>query len=78
MGLSSSYLCRVFKEETGVNINTYINNLRMAKAVRLLEDKNYYIKEVAISVGFDDQLYFSRLFKKYYGVTPSQYRAAVK
>ena len=78
VGLSSSYLCRVFKEETGVNINTYINNLRMAKAVRLLEDKNYYIKEVAISVGFDDQLYFSRLFKKYYGVTPSQYRAAVK
>ncbi len=78
VGLSSSYLCRVFKEETGFNINTYINNLRMAKAVRLLEDKSCYIKEVAISVGFDDQLYFSRLFKKYYGVTPSQYRASVK
>lgn len=78
VGLSSSYLCRVFKEETGFNINTYINNLRMTKAVRLLEDKSCYIKEVAISVGFDDQLYFSRLFKKYYGVTPSQYRASVK
>lgn len=78
VGLSSSYLCRVFKEETGLNINTYINNLRMSKAIVLLGDKNSYIKEVAISVGFDDQLYFSRLFKKYYGVTPSQYRAAEK
>ena len=78
VGLSSSYLCRVFKEETGLNINTYINNLRMSKAVVLLGNKNSYIKEVAVSVGFDDQLYFSRLFKKYYGVTPSQYRAAEK
>ena len=62
VGLSSGYLCRIFKEETGVSINAYINNLRMTHAGELLADKNSYIKEVAISVGFEDQLYFSRLF----------------
>lgn len=74
VGLSSGYLCRIFKEETSVSINAYINNLRMTRAGELLRDKNSYIKEVAISVGFEDQLYFSRLFKRYYGMTPSEYR----
>jgi AraC-like DNA-binding protein len=40
-----------------------------------LKGKNSYIKEVAVSVGFEDQLYFSRQFKRYYGVTPSEYRS---
>ena len=75
MGLSSGYLCRIFKEETSVSINAYINSLRMTKAAELLKDNNSYIKEVAISVGFEDQLYFSRQFKRYYGVTPSEYRS---
>ena len=74
VGLSSGYLCRIFKEETGLSINAYINNLRMTKAGELLKDKNSYIKEVAAAVGFEDQLYFSRLFKRYYGITPSEYR----
>lgn len=76
VGLSSGYLCRIFKEETSVSINAYINNLRMMKAGELLKDKNSYIKEVAVSVGFEDQLYFSRLFKRYYGATPSEYRSS--
>lgn len=76
VGLSSGYLCRIFKEETSVSINVYINNLRMMKAGELLKDKNSYIKEVAVSVGFEDQLYFSRLFKRYYGATPSEYRSS--
>ena len=76
VGLSSGYLCRIFKDETGGSINTYINNLRMNKAKELLSDKNSYIKEVAVAVGFEDQLYFSRLFKRYSGLTPSEYRAS--
>lgn len=76
IGLSPGYLCRIFKEKTSVSINAYINNLRMTKAGELLKDKNSYIKEVAASVGFEDQLYFSRLFKRYYGMTASEYRAA--
>ncbi|MBR5510111.1 MAG: response regulator [Lachnospiraceae bacterium] len=78
VGLSSGYLCRVFKEETDININAYINNLRMTQAGKLLKEPGNYIKEVAISVGFEDQLYFSRLFKRYYGVTPSEYRSLQK
>lgn len=78
IGLSSGYLCRIFKEETGGSINAYINNLRMTEAGKLLKDQNSYIKEVAVSVGFEDQLYFSRLFKRYYGMTPSEYRAEHK
>ena len=76
VGLSSGYLCRIFKEETGHNINTYMNNLRMTRAGELLKEPDNYIKEVAVSVGFEDQLYFSRLFKRYYGVTPSEYRSS--
>lgn len=76
IGLSSGYLCRIFKEETGVSINACINSLRMIRAGELLKDQNSYIKEVAVSVGFEDQLYFSRLFKRYYGMTPSEYRTA--
>lgn len=74
VGLSSGYLCYIFKKETGLSINTYINQLRMNKAGELLMDKNSYIKEVAAAVGIEDQLYFSRLFKRYYGITPSEYR----
>jgi len=74
VGLSAGYLCRIFKEETGISINAHINDLRMAKAGELLKEGNGYIKEVALSVGFEDQLYFSRMFKRYYGVTPSEYR----
>jgi two-component system response regulator YesN len=77
VGLSSGYLCRIFKEETGASINAYINHLRMTRAGELLKGKNSYIKEVAVSVGFEDQLYFSRQFKRYYGVTPSEYRTNV-
>lgn len=74
VGLSSGYLCRIFKEETGQSITSYINHLRMVQAASLLNAGNDYIKEVAMLVGFDDQLYFSRMFKRYYGVTPSEYR----
>lgn len=74
VGLSLGYLCQVFKKETGLSINAYINQLRMVKAGELLMDSNNYIKEVAAAVGIEDQLYFSRLFKRYYGVTPSKYR----
>ncbi|MDD5797297.1 MAG: response regulator [Clostridiaceae bacterium] len=76
VGLSSGYLCRIFKDETGGSINTHINNLRMNKAGELLCGTNRYIKEIAVAVGFEDQLYFSRLFKRYSGLTPSEYRAS--
>lgn len=76
VNLSSSYLCRLFKSEMGMSITNYINQLRMEKAGELLRNSsiNVYMKEISAAVGIDDQLYFSRIFKKYYGVTPSEYR----
>ncbi len=76
VNLSSGYLCRLFKAEVGTSLTSYINDLRMKKAGELIKKQDTYLKEVAISVGIEDQLYFSRLFKKHYGMAPSEYKAA--
>lgn len=76
VNLSSGYLCRLFKAEVGISVTNYINELRMKKAMELIkkQEKEVSLKEIAISVGIDDQLYFSRLFRKYYGMAPSEYK----
>jgi len=74
VNLSSSYFCRIFKEDLGISATNYINQLRMQKAKELMEKDNISIKEISLCVGIDDQLYFSRLFKKHFGITPSDYR----
>lgn len=73
-GLEKSYLCRLFKRETGMHIFQYINRYRMEKAARLLQRGNIYVKDVAPAVGIEDPFYFTRLFKKHYGVNPAEYR----
>jgi two-component system response regulator YesN len=69
------HLSRKFKEKTGVGLNEYmvIFRLKKAKEFLLTRDK-MSICEVAFHCGFNDSNYFSWLFKKTYGVTPSQYR----
>lgn len=71
---SRSYLSRVFKAETGFTIPEYINNVRMEHAKLLLVETELTIQEVSISVGFPDSFYFSKLFKKYFGCSPSHYK----
>jgi YesN/AraC family two-component response regulator len=73
-GLSLSYLEHVFMKEVGCTITHYINIHRIAKAKNLLLNRNLLIKEIAAQVGFIDQRYFSRLFKKYEKCTPTTYR----
>lgn len=75
VNLSVSYLCRIFKQDTGRSINQYISERRMSRAVELLTGTRMPVKSVALTVGFDDQMYFSRLFHKTYRMTPSAYRA---
>lgn len=65
-GLSASYLCRLFKQQTNLTLNQYINELRCAKAASLLQD-GFSLQEVALATGFQDYNYFSRLFKKSWG-----------
>lgn len=71
---SRSYLSRVFKTGTGYTIPEYINNVRIKHAKQLLDETELSIQEIAISVGFPDAFYFSKIFKKYSGLSPSMYK----
>ena len=72
--ISPCWFIRRFKEIVKVTAMQYILSLRMGNAKTLLETKNYNVAETANAVGYDDPLYFSRLFKKYVGVSPSEYK----
>ena len=72
--LDKSYLCRLFKKETGKSIFQYLNEQRMCRAAEMIEKGNTYVREVAAAVGIDDQFYFTRLFKRQFGVSPSEYK----
>lgn len=72
--LDRTYLYRLFKSETGMSVIEYINKCRINKACSMLLDTNIQIKDIALSVGFIDQLYFSKVFKKQNGKSPSEYR----
>ena len=75
MYLSPFYISKIFKSETGSTPIRHLINIRLEKAKELLES-GYAgsIQEVAASVGYDDAYHFSKLFKKHYGITPSQAR----
>lgn len=74
LDLSSYYFSKLFKEETGSNFLEYVTNLRMEKAKELLLSENHSMKEICSAVGYSDPNYFSRIFKKNIGVTPTEYR----
>lgn len=72
-----SHMSRKFKKETGMTIVSYQQMLRMNKAEHLLESENLPIEEIAWLVGYEDASYFSRVFKKVKGYTPTEYRERV-
>lgn len=73
MYLSPFYISKIFKSETGDTPIRHLINIRLEKAHELLENGwGGSIQEVAASVGYDDAYHFSKLFKKRYGVSPSQ------
>ena len=73
--MSTSRFAHVFKDIMGVSPYTYILNLRMEKASELLALSNVPISDVAYNVGFDNPLYFSKAFKKHFGVSPTVFRS---
>lgn len=73
MYLSPVYISKIFKEEIGESPINYLIKVRLSKAAELLEKGSISIKNVARQVGYSDAYYFSKLFKKYYGVPPSKY-----
>lgn len=72
--LNPIYLNRIFKKEKGTSIGQYIIQEKMALAANLLCNTNTNSNAIAIHVGYPNYSYFSTTFKKYYGMTPSQYR----
>lgn len=76
--VSTANLYRKLKALTGMSPNQYIRAFRLSSAKILLQDPNHTIADIAYATGFTDPDYFSRLFKKETGVTPSEYRNAEK
>ena len=72
--VSPFYLSRLFKEVRGENYINYLTDLRMRKAQELLKNPRTPIKEISSEVGFNDQNYFSRIFKNKFGMTPTEFR----
>lgn len=69
-----NYLSSLFKRNLGVTFTQYLTQKRMEQAIVLLKNSDYSVAGVAAMVGYTDQFYFSKLFKKYNTVSPSQYR----
>ena len=73
-GISANYLSRVFKEITGMGFNEYLTAVRLDESKKLLSDTNLSVHEVAAQVGYTDEKYYSKLFKKAFGIKPTEYR----
>jgi AraC family transcriptional regulator of arabinose operon len=76
VGLSASRLAHLFREETGVSIQSYIRERRLMMAGMLLVQTHERISQIAYSVGFGDVSNFNHAFKQRFGVSPRQYRAS--
>lgn len=73
-GVSLQHFCRVFRAAMGMRPMEYLAHRRMCAAKALLDDSGMKIYDIAAAVGYDDQNYFGITFKKYEGVTPTEYR----
>ena len=77
VGLNAAYFSTLFKKEMGVNFSSYLINLKIDHAKLLLKNSNLSLINIAIELGFDNQSYFSNVFKKATGMTPKQYRQSL-
>ncbi len=75
--LSYKYMAAVFKRETGTTMQRFHNSLKMNEAARLLRSTLLPVGEIAAQVGFGDMLYFSRCFRSFFGVSPTEYRRSL-
>ncbi|TFE24645.1 response regulator transcription factor [Cohnella luojiensis] len=72
--LSREYLMRLFKQHYGFGIHEYVQKVRMDKAKVLLDDPSLKIQDISSMLGYKDKNYFSKAFRNYYSVSPSEYR----
>lgn len=72
--MSPSYFSRLFKKEVGINFKDYLNKARIEESKKYLSNLKFSISEVAHTVGFTDQSYYNKVFKRVEGISPGQYR----
>ncbi|WP_372637882.1 helix-turn-helix domain-containing protein [Cohnella sp.] len=78
LGYNRAYLSRVFKQHAGVSPATFLTKLRVDQGRRLLRERpELTVEQIASSVGFQDALYFSKQFRRWYAQSPTEYRSAV-
>ena len=75
---SRSYISRLFKSDIGMTVSEYIQHVRIRNAQALLRETTLSVQEVSYSVGVDDPLYFSKMFRKIAGMSPRDYRNLAK
>ena len=78
LGYSKSTLLSSFKRQMGTTVGAYLNDVRLENARRMISDTQRTINDIALSTGFSDQSYFSKVFLQKYGITPSEYRKESK
>ena len=72
--VNANYCCALFNKDTGGSFSEYLTSIRMKEAERLLTHTTLSLEEIAVQCGIQDYYYFNKVFKKYSGATPSQYR----
>lgn len=78
IGLSPGYLGKLFKTYTSNSVSDYINRIRVENASKLLEASSMSISDISSKIGFNNNNYFYTIFRKAFGVTPSEYRKKIK
>ena len=74
LSVTASYLSTIFKKELGVSVISYLTEVRLKKAKEIMDSKPLLpIMDVAAQVGYSDPYYFSKCFRKHYGLSPSSY-----
>lgn len=74
VGLTPTYLSNLYKKKTEKTVGQYVLEVRMEAAKRMLRDPQYKLYQVSANVGYEDANYFTKIFKKETGMTPSEYR----
>ncbi len=75
--MSAGYFSGLFKAETGMTLTDYVNQKRIKKAKQLLKTTGLQIKEISFECGISDDNYFSKLFKRYVGISPKEFRRSL-
>ena len=78
IGVTPNYLCRLFREEKGVTISRYIEQVRLKKAADELVTSERFVQDISLQFGYRNDSYFCRAFKREYGLTPAEYREKMR